>query len=207
MANIRTGFSRLSPNGASTLLGNVNDKLAENAATFTDPPIPLAALTTLKTVLDTLINKATHGSANSRALRDNKVKQVLSALNATADYVRMVANGDAGILTASGFDMAKQREPSGPVGTTLIKGVEMSGVVGVAEVIWTKVPGAYSYQVYRTETDPAESAVVWTPVVATTKTRIKVNGLTSFKAYWFCVQALGSEGAGALSDPAIGRAA
>jgi hypothetical protein len=189
------------------LLGNVNEKLAENAATFTDPPIPLATLTTLETALDSLIHKATQGSANARALRDNKVKQVLSALHATADYVRMVANGDAGILTASGFEMAKQREPSGPVGITLIKVVEMTGVVGEAEVIWTKVPGAYSYQLYRTDSDPAESNVVWTPVVATTKIRSKVNGLTPYKAYWFSVQALGAEGPGAMSAPELGRAA
>lgn len=197
----------MSPTGISALLGNVNAKLAENAALFNDPPIALATMTALATALSNAISKATKGSANARAARDNKVKQVITALNATAEYVRMVAGGDAEILTASGFEMAKQREPSGPVGKPLVKSVDMTGVVGETELIWGKVPGAHSYQVYRTETDPAEAGAVWAFVQATTKVRTLVNGLTPFKAYWFAVQALGSEGAGALSDPALGRAA
>jgi hypothetical protein len=41
----------------------------------------------------------------------------------------------------------------------------------------------------------------------TTKVRFKVDGLTPYKAYWFAVQALGTDGPGAMSIPIIGRSA
>jgi len=207
MANIRTGFSRFSPTSISAILANLIAKLTENATIFSEPPIALAALTALANSLTNAITKATKGSEFARQARDNQVKEVITALNTTANYVRMVANGDGEILAASGFELVKQRVPVGPVGKTLLKAVQMTGVVGEVEVLWMKVPGAYSYQLYRTDSDPAESEVIWTPVVATTKIRCKVNGLTPYKAYWFSVQALGSEGAGAMSVPSIGRAA
>jgi hypothetical protein len=189
------------------VLINVIAKLTENALVFPDLPVPLAALSTLETSLSNAIARAIKGSENARAVRTAKVGQVITALNATADYVRLVAGGDAQILTNSGFEMAKQREPSGPVGQPKMKSASMTGVVGEAELIWTKMPGAYSYSVYRTESDPALPGTEWSFVLTTTKSHTKVNGLTPFKAYWFAVQAIGADGAGALSDPALGRAA
>gem|GEM_PF-3800206 len=46
-----------------------------------------------------------------------------------------------------------------------------------------------------------------TKALDTLRERRNGNGLTPYKAYWFSVQALGSEGAGAMSVPSIGRAA
>ena len=37
--------------------------------------------------------------------------------------------------------------------------------------------------------------------------RHEVTDLESYKAYWFCVSAIGTAGEGAQSDPALGRAA
>jgi hypothetical protein len=36
---------------------------------------------------------------------------------------------------------------------------------------------------------------------------LQVDGLTSYKAHWFAVQALGTDGPGAMSIPIIGRSA
>ncbi|MEO8733919.1 MAG: fibronectin type III domain-containing protein [Flavobacteriales bacterium] len=207
MSNIRSGLSGYANSGLLALLNNVTDKVTVNAALFPDLPIPVATLTALATAFTNSINKATKGSQAARMARDNKAAQVRTALTSTANYIRMVANGDGEILANSGFPLVKQREPAGRVEAPLLKAARMTGVVGEAELIWTKVPGAYSYQVFRTETDPAEVGAVWLPVQATTKSRCYVNGLMPYKAYWFAVQALGSEGASALSDPAIGRAA
>ncbi len=45
------------------------------------------------------------------------------------------------------------------------------------------------------------------PGMAITKTRHLLVGLESFKAYWFCVCAIGAAGEGAKSDVCLGRAA
>jgi hypothetical protein len=207
MSNIKSGFSKFSFSGLLALFSNVIDKLTENAGLFPDLPVPLASLTTLFTSFSNAINKANKGSEIAREARSNKAEQVKTALSATADYVRMVAVGDGEILASSGFELVKQREPFGRVDAPLLKPVLMTGVVGEVELFWSKVNGAYSYQVFRTETDPAETEPVWLPVLSTTKTRSYVTGLTPFKAYWFSVQALGSAGTSVMSDPAIGRAA
>lgn len=207
MANIRNGFSRFSPKGLWALLSNVIAKLTENATTFTDLPVKLTALTVLSNDFGDAINKATKGSEVARAARGNKQVEVKAALTATADYVRMVAGGNAEVLASSGFEMMKNPVPVGRVEPPLMKSSKMTGVVGEAELVWSKVPGAYSYQVYRTDSDPAETAAVWLPVLATTKVRCFVTGLTPYKAYWFSVQALAAAGTSALSDPSIGRAA
>ena len=73
--------------------------------------------------------------------------------------------------------------------------------------MWSRLPGAHSYQGFKSETDPAAPGVVWTPIQSTTKVRCKVVGLVPYKAYWFSVQALGTDGPGAMSDPILGRAA
>ena len=43
--------------------------------------------------------------------------------------------------------------------------------------------------------------------LCTTRITHLVDSLESFKAYWFCVSAIGTAGEGMQSDPAMGRAA
>ena len=57
-----------------------------------------------------------------------------------------------------------------------------------------------------TEKDPAATAS-WTAIGFTTRVKHAVTDLESYKAYWFCVSAIGVAGEGAQSDPAMGRAA
>jgi hypothetical protein len=163
MANIRSGFSHFSFSALLELLNNVIDKLTANAVTFPDPPVPLATLAALATAFSAGISNAIKGSEAARAARNAKAVQVKAALMATADYVRMVSGGSAELLSTSGFEMMKQRQPVGQVGAPLIKAAKMTGLDGELELIWKKVPGAHSYQGYKTETDPAAPGTVWLP--------------------------------------------
>jgi hypothetical protein len=207
MSNIRTGFSKYTFNALLVLLNNVIDKLIANATLFPDLPVPVATLQTLATAYATSMSKAIKGSDASRSARNAKAVQVKTALLATAEYVRMVALGNTEILDNSGFELMKQPTPAGPVGTPTMKSAIMTGHPGEVELIWSSRPGAFSYQAFQTDTDPTLPGTVWTPLVSTTKIRFKVTGLTAYKAYWFSVQALGSDGPGVMSDPIIGRAA
>jgi hypothetical protein len=160
----------------------------------------------LATAFANSISKAIKGSEAARTARDAKAVQVKTALATTADYVRMVSGGSAELLSLSGFELMKQHQPVGPMGTPLMKSAKMTGLVGELELIWTRVPGAHSYEGYQTETDPAAPGTVWAQVLSTTRTHFKVEGLTPYKPYWFAVQALGTDGPGAMSDPILGRA-
>ena len=111
------------------------------------------------------------------------------------------------MLASSGFPMAKTPEPIGHISSPLIKSAEMTGLEGEVELIWNRVSGAKSFQVLRADRDPAMAGTVWTPVASTTKVRFKATGLVPYQPYWFAVQALGTSGPSAISDPIIARAA
>lgn len=207
MPNIKSGFSSFTFKALLTLLNNVIDKLTVNVLLFPALPVSLLDLQNLADKFNTAISRAIKGSEAARAERDEQAVEVKKALLATAEYVRMLALGNAAVLTKSGFELMKQPVPVGQVGTPLMKAARMTGLEGQLELLWTSEPGAYSYQGFQSETDPTLPGVVWTPILATTRTRAKVNGLVPYKAYWFCVQALGADGAGAKSDPMVGRAA
>lgn len=188
------------------LLQNVIAKLVANVF-FPEPPIDETTLRRLATEFAESISKATQGTPTARAARDAKALEVRSALSTLANYVRLASAGNAEMLSSSGFDMAKVPHPVGPISTPLMKFAQMTGIVGEVEVAWTRRPGSRSYTVLRTDTDPALEQTVWTPVASTTKARYTVISLVSYKPYWFAVQALGSQGPSAISDPMIGRAA
>ena len=207
MSNIRTGFSKYTFKALLVLLNNVIDKLTANASLFPDLPVALAALQTLATDFAASISRSIKGSDASRSERNEKAEEVKTALLATAEYVRMVALGSTSVLNNSGFELMKQPTPHGPVGIPMMKSATMTGLAGEVVLIWSARPGAFSYQGFQTSTDPTLPGTVWTPIVSTTKVRYKVTGLESYKPYWFCVQALGSDGLGAMSAPIVGRSA
>jgi len=193
--------------GLSRLLSNVIDKLTDNATIFPHLPVPLATLQTLADEYSASNSAATRGSAMAKAARTAKAKEVMKALSTTGAYVNMIALGNTEVLTSSGFDMVKKREPFGQVGKPLLKSVEKNGIPGEVTLVWTPRPGARTYICYRADTDPTLPTTVWKHVLSTTRVRCKVTGLTPYKPYWFAVQALGTAGTSAMSDPKVGRAA
>jgi hypothetical protein len=206
-ANIKTNVDRLTPVKLLALLTNVQAKLEAATVLFPTPPVSPADLATLAKELEDAIELATDGSRSAKADRDVLVLQTRQTLTATADYVRMVCKGDAASLTKSGFPMAKQRQPIGVVGTPLLLEARMTGQPGEAELRWTGVYGRRAYHVYVTDQDPTLPGASWQLTGVTSKTRFLADSLEAYKAYWFCVSAIGALGEGVKSDPIIARAA
>ena len=77
---------------------------------------------------------------------------------------------------------------------------------GELKLRWNSVRGAHGYQVWMTTQDPTTEAN-WQAIGYTTRVSHLVDNLESFKAYWFCVSAIGAAGEGMSCDPAMGRAA
>lgn len=204
-ANIKLMLSLLTPMGLLGLLRNVIAKMTGNPL-FTTPPVSMGDMGTLGDRLQVAIEEATNGSKQSKLVRNDVVAEVKDALRRTADYVRSVCVGNATQLESSGFELSKTPErvgvPSAPKNLT----VRPTTLRQELELRWPRVKGGYTYNVWSSEKDPAVDGA-WTLVAVTTRGKLLVTDLESFKPYWFAVSAIGSAGEGAKCDPALGRAA
>jgi len=204
-ANIKLSLFELTFVKLLALLRNVVAKMTGNP-NFTTPAVPLGDMKQLADDLEAAIEDATNGSRQSKLVRNALAQQAHTLLRTQADYVRSICAGDAVMLGSSGFELAKQREPIGIPGTSKRMEARMTGLKGDLELRWARVHGAHGYQVWMTDKDPAIEAN-WQAIGYTTRVRHTVSALESYKAYWFCVSAIGVAGEGAQCDPALGRAA
>jgi hypothetical protein len=204
-ANIKLPLDRMTPVVLLALLRNVAAKMTGNPS-FTQPKVPLVDLVAKADELETAIKEATNGSREAKSQRNDVMRQGMALLSAQADYVRSECGGDRTKLLSSGFELAKQRTPVGIPGIPAHLVAKMTGRLGESELRWTKVHGAHGYQVWMTDKDP-KVAGEWTAIGYTTRVRHMVTDLESYKAYWFCISAIGAAGESAQSDPALGRAA
>ena len=203
--NIKLGLDKLTFVGLLALLRNVIAKMTGNA-TFATPAVKLTDMEVLADKLQVAIEDATNGSRQSRLVRDQVALECMDALRTQANYVRSVCNGDAVLLDSSGFELVKQRTPVGIPGTSPRMEARITGLKNELELRWRSVHGAHSYQVWMTDKDPAVDGN-WQAIGYTTRVKHLVTDLESYKAYWFCVSAIGVAGEGAQCDPAMGRAA
>jgi len=204
-ANIKLSLYELTFVKLLALLRNVVAKMTGNA-NFATPAVPLADMTKLADDLEAAIEDATNGSRQSKLVRNALVDQAREQLRIQADYVRSVCAGDVVKLDSSGFELAKQREPIGIPGTAKDLQALFTNRRGEVDLRWKGVYGAYGYQVWMTDKDPAIGAN-WQAIGYTTRVRHRITDLESLKSYWFCVSAIGTAGEGAQSDPAKGIAA
>lgn len=204
-ANIKLSLDTLTPVTVLALLRNVVGKMTGNP-NFTTPKVPLVDLTATADALEDAIKAATAGSREAKSKRNDVVRQAKAQLSAQADYVRSECAGDRTKLLSSGFELAKQREPIGIPGIPAHLVARMTGRTGESDLRWASVHGARGYQVWMTDKDP-ETGSAWTAIGYTTRVRHLVTDLESYKAYWFCISAIGAAGESAQSDPALGRAA
>ena len=187
------------------LLNNVIEKLTGNIKLPT-PPVSLTVMQTLADAYEQAVEDAQFGSQASKAARNALTKEVRAVLTKTGNYVRATANGDATILTTSGFEMSKIPEPVGLPATPENLKVLMGPLSGQTDVRWKRVHGAKSYQVLRSDANP-DVAANWKVVTTTSKVRFVDSNLESFKPYWYAVSAIGFGGQGNPCAALQGRAA
>ena len=203
--SIKVPVEMLIPVKLLALLNNVISKLF-GSLVFTAPPVTVPNMQTLANEYSAAIDLAVDGSRASKIARDTKGAEVQDTLRITAAYVRMVANGDPDLLSVTGFPLAKERKPV-VIGIPLLTEARMTGKPGDVLLRFTGVHGRRAYNVYVTEQDPASATPNWTLVGVTSKVSFLADNLEPYKAYWFCVSAIGSLGEGVKSDPIIARAA
>ncbi len=204
-SNIKLPLSKLKPSDLLTFFRNVIAKMKGNPA-FPAPPVAIPDMEATGQELEDLIEAAINGSKQSRLLRNEKVQEASAILYNQADYVRLVAQGNAAVLESSGFPLVRSRVPVGIPGVPASLEARMTGRRGEVELRFPSVHGARGYQLWVSEKDP-EIAANWQAIGYTTRVTHLVTDLESYKAYFFCVSAIGTAGESAQSDPALGRAA
>ena len=205
-ANIKLELKTLTPVRLAALMRNVAERMAGNPH-FPAPPLSAADLKAKEEVLTAAIQKAINGSLASRLHRNALELQARDSLRLTADYVRLVAQGNEVIMASSGFELARRPGPPQPMGTPMMQAARMTGRHGEVELRWSGVDNRRTYHIYISELDPTDPACKWTLTGITGKITHRVQGLEAYKGYWFCVSAVGALGEGLMSDPVLGRAA
>ena len=104
MPSVRTSrkYTTLADTDLSKFLGGTISGFTDNPD-LTDPPVPPAELTTLKTAFDAAIIKANKGGVLATALKDAKRAEVIAALDKNASYVDINCDEDISILLSSGY--------------------------------------------------------------------------------------------------------
>ncbi len=167
---------------------------------FPDPPANFDELGDLAYFLETAYNNAVTARATARTLTvvsDAAETQLDQILTLVANYVQNVSGGDARIIALAGMAVRNASSPVGtlpaPVGLVVANGAG-AGVVGLR---WQALRGAMSYVVELTS-DPQQK--LWPTRQVSTRSNVRLAGLTGGTAYAFRVAALGAAGLSGWSE-------
>jgi hypothetical protein len=166
------------------------------AATFTNPPVPLA---TLKQDIDNLTISAAASASDGgkkNVAQRNKDRQALEEdLTLLGAYALKVANGDPAILILSGFKAAPQRSRPvvQPLAQPTIASIEQ-GNSGQLNVSISPVDKARSYYLDYSALVNGLPGNWITEIVTQARRPVSITGLTPGTIYAFRVRALGKTG-------------
>ena len=156
---------------------------------FTDPIPTIAEVQAGVTNYSEWLSAASGLGRNNVAQKTKARFDLEALLQQLGMYVMYVANGDAAILTSSGYMLTKMPEPSyisNPGNVTLKNGVTSGELVDLVK----NVDAARVYFHEISDTAPTE-ATVWTRNQSS-KARFVFTALTPGKQYWVRVAAVGS---------------
>ena len=155
-------------------------------------PTPIPTLADLQAALtdynSALVNAADLGRVN--VAEKNKARKVLELLlTQLGMYVMYIANGDAAILTSSGYTLSKTPEPqyiTNPGVVIITNGITSGQLVSSVKA----VKGGKSYLHQVTE-DPITQSSVWDST-ASSRSSYTFQNLEAGKKYWIRVAVVGS---------------
>jgi hypothetical protein len=154
-------------------------------------PNPTPAIADVGTAVDNYSDalNAAAGLGRVNVAQKNKYREDLEAiLKQLGLYVMSVANGDAAMLTSSGFTLSKMPEPkyiTNPGNVTLSNGVTSGELADAVPA----VAGARVYYHEITDAAPTEETV-WTRNQSS-RSRFVFTGLIPGRQYWVRVAAVG----------------
>ena len=205
-ANIKIGLAKMLPPALLAFFNHIIAKLTGNAQ-FPNLPMSIVDMNTLSAKLQTAISSAIDGNSTDREHRNAVVLEVQDVLRGAADYVRAECDGNAELLTTSGFPLTKQPEQYTEVGIPKNVRASATDVSGEVKLLWGLTLAARMFRIERAESDPTLGETTWVTVGQVSRQRFTVTGLIPYKTYWFRIIAMGIDKEGLPSDVVLGRPA
>lgn len=200
ITKITTGFERLSDANLLTKSLDISKSMDGN----TSLPAPTPTLVELNAAIAEFQTTLTAAAARERTqvvLKNQARLALIALLNDLSNYVTFTANGDAAILSSSGFTLRKIPQPVivPKPNKILVADGPNSGELTVS--VGSR-KGARSF-VHQYTPDPMQPQSVWVSTPTTSKT-YTFTGLAKAQSYWCRVGVVGSNGQLVYSD-AISR--
>jgi hypothetical protein len=176
-------------------------QLTGNAA-FSTPNPTIAALTTMRNDVATLLSERANLLAEAQA-KTLAIRAALDTLRAgltqEASYVETVANGDATLIASAGMQIADTPAAVGEMPQVELLQTTQGDEAGEVDLQWQPIRrGLKSYVIEKSASPDGQSA--WVHAQVETRSRASVKGLTSGTRYWFRVAGVGAAGQGPWSD-------
>lgn len=205
MASIRTNrkFAELDDTDLSRFFGKVIAGCTAERDVLTDLPVPVEAMTELKTRFDAAVVKADKGGSLATARKNAVRAEVLDALHKNASYVDIKCDGDRTILIGSGFEEVSTNRAQSPLEKPQITAVQTPGS-GQLKIRVKADRNTKSFLGHIKETTGSEFG----PSISFPSSRkIIFDGLKAGVTYVFELMAVGgSTGQSDWSDPGTGMA-
>lgn len=119
--------------------------------------------------------------------RDEKKKAMIEEKKKFASKVDNVTKGKAEAITATGFALVDAAEPTTALEAPGALSVTTTNVEGALDLAWDKSDGAFNYAVFQRKEGETEAR----QVKMTSRTRLRVEGLTPGTRYTFHIVAYG----------------
>jgi hypothetical protein len=192
MRKIALNLKRKNTDALITFALDIHTHMLDSAAIFDTPPVALSDLKTSIDALQTAQHETLMGGKAAFINRDEKQKQVCSALGKLANYVENVADGDATTVTLAGMTLKRR----GPKRYTFLDQPLALGGSGIGNgkvaLRWKNVDYTKTYEVEYCVDPVAEDKWQQAPLISAANTI--VEGLTRKEDYWFRVRSCGSKG-------------
>lgn len=172
--------------------------------------LPANFLTDFGAACDALetANMATsqNGGKLDTLTRNQRRAEVEGFVRKLAGYVEAQCLDDVEKIASTGFEVRKPNSPVGVPAAAKNLRAKRGVLGGEIDVRWDRVRGRLLYNLYICSGDPNVEAN-WSLVLQTTKNYHLAEGLTTDAVYYFRVEAVGTAGAGPMSDSAASKAA
>lgn len=202
---IRAGVKDLSSAALIAKTMHVEECMASNPH-FPDPSPTLAELGSARSALQIAAANALGRGRADVAIRWQKHTELERLMVQLSKYVMAKAPGDLVKQLSSGFELRNAPIPIDPIKPPARLNALQSGKEGCVDLVWHKVHGARTYEVFITSEDPTEPQA-WHHAAHSTRIRTQVHGLEPGRLYHFRVRAILAAGEGPFSQVASKRAA
>jgi hypothetical protein len=184
-AKVLRSYQRKSDTALSEFALHVKTEMDGNAL-FPTPAIAAGVMEDAANDFNTAIGNAIDGSKADTVAKNVARTALILKLDAQADYVEGIANGDVGKILSSGFDATKTTITSSPLATPNINSVR-NHASGKLKLIITAIKNASGYEV-----QASVGSGAWVTVATPASTRLMiVEGLTPGTLYNLRVRAIG----------------